>query len=144
LAGGGPHPRIRAATEADVDDVLELWAAARSVHAVTPDTPEALRILLGRDPEALLVADLDGRIVGALVAGFDGWRGNMYRLAVEPERRRRGIGALLIDEAERRLRDAGARRVTALIARADEVAVAAWEAAGYERDPYVARWVKNV
>jgi ribosomal protein S18 acetylase RimI-like enzyme len=137
VAGG--NLRIRAATEADIGGVLELWAAARAVPAVTPDTPEALRVLLGRDPAALLVADLDGRIVGALVAGFDGWRGNMYRLAVEPHSRRHGIGGALIRHGERRLREAGARRVTALIVREDEVAVAAWEAAGYERDPYVAR-----
>jgi ribosomal protein S18 acetylase RimI-like enzyme len=35
--------------------------------------------------------------VGTLVAAWDGWRGNMYRLAVLPEHRRAGIGRELVD-----------------------------------------------
>jgi ribosomal protein S18 acetylase RimI-like enzyme len=141
----GREFRIRAATGADLDRVLELWAKARTAYAVTPDSPEATARLFARDPEALLVAELDGGpIVGALIAAFDGWRGNMYRLAVEPGRRRGGIGRSLIAAGERRLRALGAARVTVLIAAEDEVAVAAWEAAGYARDPIIARHVKNL
>jgi ribosomal protein S18 acetylase RimI-like enzyme len=137
-------PRIRPAQRRDFDRVLALWAGARSSHARTPDTPEALETLVGRDGDALLVADDDGEIVGTLIAAFDGWRGGMYRLAVAPEWRRRGVGAMLISEGERRLRVAGARRVTALVGSEDEVAAAVWRAAGYDRDPYVARFVKNL
>jgi ribosomal protein S18 acetylase RimI-like enzyme len=70
------------------------------------------------------VAELGGEIVGTLIAAFDGWRGGMYRLAVEPSGRRRGFGRALISEGERRLRAAGARRVTALIGADDDIAVA--------------------
>lgn len=136
--------RIRAAGPGDLERVLELWGVARTAHAVTPDTPQALGRLLARDPEALLVAEIEGRIVGALVAAFDGWRGGMYRLAVEPEWRRRGIGVTLIREGERRAREAGARRITALVATEDAEARAFWEAAGYDHDPNIARYVKNV
>src|SRR4051812_20530796 len=107
--------RVRAARAPDLDRVLELWAAARSPHARTADTPEVLARLVGRDPEALLVAELDGRIVGTLIAAFDGWRGNMYRLAVEAGLRRGGIGASLVSEGGGGLRQAGGRRVTALV-----------------------------
>jgi ribosomal protein S18 acetylase RimI-like enzyme len=136
--------RVRAARAPDLDRVLELWTAARSPHARTADTPEVLARLVGRDPEALLVAELDGRIVGTLIAAFDGWRGNMYRLAVEAGLRREGIGASLISEGEGRLRAAGARRISALVGSEDDHARAFWDAAGYEADPYIARYVKNV
>ena len=58
-----------------------------------------------------------GLIVGAVIAGWDGWRGNIYRLAVDAGHRRRGIGLQLVRAAEQYLHDCGVRRVTALVAR---------------------------
>jgi ribosomal protein S18 acetylase RimI-like enzyme len=140
---GGP-PAIRAATTADIADVLELWSQARSANASTPDTPEALEALLSASPGALLVAaepEADG-IVGALIAAWDGWRGNMYRLAVHPHRRREGIARALVEAGERRLRTKGARRITALVAHEEVEAVGFWTEAGYARDTTIARFVK--
>ncbi|MFL5871794.1 MAG: GNAT family N-acetyltransferase [Solirubrobacterales bacterium] len=139
-----PAVEIRTASETDVDRVLELWAAARSAYATTTDTPESIAVLRTRDQGALLVAERDGRVVGTLIAAFDGWRGGMYRLAVDPGHRREGIGAALIRAGESRLRQAGARRISVLVGFGDEVAIAAWEAAGYRRDTNIGRLVKNV
>jgi ribosomal protein S18 acetylase RimI-like enzyme len=135
---------IRVATEADFERVLELWAAARSAYATTEDTPEAIAVLRSRDDGSLLVAERDGRVVGTLIAAFDGWRGGMYRLTVDPDDRRRGIGAALIRAGEARLREAGAARISVLVGIGDEVAIAAWEAAGYRRDEQIGRLVKNI
>jgi ribosomal protein S18 acetylase RimI-like enzyme len=135
---------VRAAGPADVAAVLALWARARSANASTPDTPEALRRLLGTDPGALLVAERDGAVVGALVAAWDGWRGNMYRLAVDPPHRRRGIALALVRAGEARLARCGARRVTALVAHDEADAVGLWAAAGYARDETIARFVRNL
>jgi hypothetical protein len=74
----GDQPAVREARESDIEGVLELWAAARSVHARTADTPEVLERLLADRPGSLLVAELEGRIIGALIAAWDGWRGNLY------------------------------------------------------------------
>jgi ribosomal protein S18 acetylase RimI-like enzyme len=100
--------------------------------------------LLARDPGSLLVAELGERIVGALIATWDGWRGNLYRLAVLSEHRRRGVGLLLVREGERRLLAMGARRISALVGRDDEAAARLWTAAGYDRDELIGRFVKNV
>jgi len=135
---------IRSAVEADLTAVLALWSRARSSGASTPDDEGVLRILLGRDPDALLVAEHDGRVVGTLIVGWDGWRGNMYRLAVAPEFRRRGIARRLISEGERRLKALGGRRVTALAWREDARAGAVWSATAYEDDAAVARYVRNL
>ena len=43
---------------------------------------EDVERLIADSPAALLVAERDGEIVGVLIAAWDGWRGNMYRLAV--------------------------------------------------------------
>ena len=68
----------------------------------------------------------------------------MYRLAVAPEHRRQGVAGRLVAEGERRLRALGARRVTALVWRADDPACSVWAAAGYGDDEGVARYVRNL
>ncbi len=124
--------------------VLELWRKARSEHASTPDRPEDLEGLVDDSPAALLVAERDGEIVGALIAAWDGWRGNMYRLAVRTGHRREGIGLALTRAGEDYLRQCGVRRVTALVAFDDEVAGGFWESAGYPQDREIGRRVRNL
>jgi len=138
--------RIRAASRADIAAVLTLWERARSAAASTPDTPETVARLLATGPGSLLVAERgpDGAIVGALIAAWDGWRGNMYRLAVDPAHRRTGVGLALVRAGERHLAAQGARRVTALVAHDEPDAVGLWAAAGYARDSDIARFVRNL
>ncbi|MCW2992160.1 MAG: family N-acetyltransferase [Solirubrobacterales bacterium] len=135
---------MRPAHTADIDAVLAVWLAARSAAATTPDTPQTLARLLARDPEALLVAERDGEIVGTLVAGWDGWRVNFYRLAVVAEHRRQGIARALVDDAHARLRAKGALRATALVAADEDEATGFWRAVGYAHDPQMARFVRNL
>lgn len=78
------------------------------------------------------------------MAGWDGWRGNLYRLAVLPTARRRGIALGLVAEAERRLTEKGAIRFSALVMSAHDPAVALWRAAGYAHDPRVGRFVRSL
>ena len=135
---------VRPAVAADADAVLALWAECRSSAAVTPDTRESVARLLHRDADSLLIAVEDGQVVGALVAGWDGWRANLYRLAVRPERRRRGIARALVEEGHARLRAKGAPRATALVAADEADATGFWEAAGYAADPQMQRYVRNL
>jgi ribosomal protein S18 acetylase RimI-like enzyme len=141
VAGVG-EVSIRAARAGDVAAVLAVWAIARSAAAMTPDSEEAIEALLARDGEALLVAEVEGTVVGVLIAGFDGWRGNLYRLAVLPPFRRRGVAAALVRHAEERLRVLGCLRVTALVGMAERDAVEFWDAVGYARDRDVGRLVR--
>ncbi len=124
--------------------VLDLWAQARSEHASTSDRPEDVERLVADSPAALLVAERDGEVVGALIAAWDGWRGNMYRLAVRDSHRREGIGLALTRAGEDYLRSCGVRRVTALVAFDDEDAEGFWESAGYPQDQEIGRRVRNL
>jgi ribosomal protein S18 acetylase RimI-like enzyme len=140
----GERITIRHCRREDVPAVLGLWAQSRSEHASTADRVEDIESLLADSPAALLVAEHDDEIVGALIAGWDGWRGNMYRLAVRDGRRREGIGLALVRAGEDYLRQCGVRRVTALVAFEDEVAGGFWESAGYPRDREIGRRVRNL
>jgi ribosomal protein S18 acetylase RimI-like enzyme len=137
-----PAWTIRNATEEDIAAVLDLWDAADSSPSVS-DSPDGLALLISADPDALLVAELDGVVVGSLIAAWDGWRGSFYRLAVLPERRREGLATMLLREGERRLYERGAMRLTAIVAHDEPGAMAFWRAAGYERQRHQARFVRH-
>ena len=124
--------------------MLALWADSRAESAVTVDTVEAVEAVLEQPGSVLLLAFSGESLVGTLVVGWDGWRGNMYRLAVREDMRRRGIGRALVDAGHEHLRSVGARRVTALVGREEAAAVELWRAAGYEADPVHGRFVRNL
>src|SRR6185437_377860 len=98
-----PAPDLRPATAADLPAVLAFWQhAAEDAHRPA-DSTRALEALLARDPGALLLAvDGSGTLIGSIIAGWDGWRCHVYRLAVAGTHRRQGVGRLLIDAAETR------------------------------------------
>lgn len=119
--------RIRPAVAEDAASVLALWVASRSEPTRT-DTLPAVERLVREHPGALLVAESEGRLAGTIIAGWDGWRGTLYRLAVVPEMRRRGIARELVGAALRQLSDRGAERVSAFVVESDELAVGFWDA----------------
>lgn len=133
---------LRAAKPADLDSVLKLWklAAAEPTHT---DDLNSLDQLITFDPSALLVAETGDDLVGSVIAGWDGWRGSIYRLAVAPEYRRRGLARDLIDAAVARLREAGAVRLQAIVADDDVRATGFWDASGWERQVARARFVNG-
>lgn len=132
---------IRSGTAADVRATLALWNVAETLPSAT-DSAQALKQLLNRDPEALLLAFTGETVIGTLIVAWDGWRGSFYRLAVHPERRRQGIATALIRRGEERLRRLGAIRLTAIVASEERIAMALWQAAGYKRQPGTSRFVR--
>ncbi len=144
MSGRGVHDHwtIRSATGEDIAAVLDLWVVAGSVPTVS-DSPDGLTRLLAADPQALLVAEFGGTLVGSLIAAWDGWRGSFYRLAISPEHRRKGLAMMLLREGERRLRERGAVRLTAIVADDEAGAMAFWRATGYEHQQHRARFVRS-
>lgn len=143
MALDGDGLRIRPCAAGEVEAVLDLWREAGAVPSVSDDA-SVLRDLLARDVEALLVAEVSCRLVGSLIAAWDGWRAHMYRLAVVTEFRRRGIARALVAEGEQRLRARGARRISVLVLEAEKGAMAFWNAAGYNFDRRIARFARTI
>ncbi|MEW1908793.1 GNAT family N-acetyltransferase [Kitasatospora sp. NPDC085895] len=132
---------IRAARPDEIPALLAFWARAAEGASITDDEAGVAR-LIERDPQALLVAELDGMLAGTVIAGFDGWRCHLYRLAVDPELRRRGVGGALIAAAEARFAELGGRRADAMVLEHNALGQAAWAGAGYRREEQWRRWVR--
>lgn len=133
--------KIRAATTGDAEAVLAFWKESAEGTSVSDDVHGVTR-LVERDPEALLLAVADDLIVGSVIAGWDGWRASLYRLAVLPSYRRRGISTALLRAAEERFAALGGRRVDAMVLEANGTGQRLWTAAGYERQEQWRRWVR--
>ncbi len=134
---------IRDSRLEDVEAVLELWRQADATPSVT-DTADDLRRAVAGGPANVLVAEVEGRLVGSIIGTFDGWRGNIYRLAVHPNYRRRGIARALVAEVEKRLARQGAKRITALVEREHPWATGFWQSVGYGLDNRIVRHVRRL
>ncbi|WP_406836323.1 GNAT family N-acetyltransferase [Streptomyces sp. AHU1] len=133
--------RVRAARPEDLDAVLAFWKTAAEGTSISDDRG-GVEGLVARDPGALLLAEHAGELVGTVIAGFDGWRCHLYRLAVRPDRRRLGVGSALLAAAEERFVRLGGRRGDAMVLERNETAHHAWRAAGYTPEEHWRRWVK--
>lgn len=132
---------IRQATANDIDAVVALWHRAAGPTAIVGDVTSARR-LLAFDGASLITAVEDGEIVGTIIAGWDGWRGNLYRLAVLQDHRGRGTGSRLVAEAESFLAGVGCPRVTALVHLELGDAAPFWTKVGYAHDTEIGRFVR--
>jgi ribosomal protein S18 acetylase RimI-like enzyme len=105
-------PRIRE-FHFDLDYVLaiRLWECMeKGIHIGPSDAPAEIQKKLQRDADLFLVAEFEGALIGTVIGGFDGRRGFVYHLAVDPTYRAQGVGSALMNELEARLRAKGCIR----------------------------------
>ena len=81
--------------------------------------------------ELFLVGEFQGDVVGTVIAGFDGYRGWVYHLAVDPRCRRRGFGRELMREAEARLRALGCPKLNLQVRSSNTEVIEFYERLGY-------------
>jgi ribosomal protein S18 acetylase RimI-like enzyme len=133
--------RIRPVEVSDTGAILALW------RTVFPEYDDPTRPQ--RDPRANIarklafgdglfwLLEVDGRVLGTAMAGYDGHRGWIYSIGVAPSERRHGYGRALLAHAESTLRALGCPKVNIQVLRGNETALKFWHAAGYADDHVV-------
>jgi ribosomal protein S18 acetylase RimI-like enzyme len=134
---------IREARGDELETIISFWATIDR-HTGLPDRVEYLRTFRDFAPDLLLVAELDGRIVGTVLGGWDGWRAQIARLTTDPSLRRKGVARALVTEIERRLYRRGARRIYALVDKRSQPAIPFWEAYGYGANDQIVQYSRNL
>jgi len=128
----------------DYEAVVALWDSA-GLTVGPSESVEGLQLKLERDRDLFLVAELDGRVGGAVLGAFDGRRGWIYHLAVDERHRYQGTGRVLLNELERRLRARGCVKVNLLVAADNAGVVPFYERLGYRSDElvFMEKWLER-
>jgi ribosomal protein S18 acetylase RimI-like enzyme len=123
----------------DYSQVIQLWqTAGPGIHVRRSDEKQELAKKIQRDPDLFLIAEVNGKIIGTVLGGFDGRRGMVYHLAVEARYRKKGLGVLLMNELEKRMKEKGCIRSYLLVTKDNLDAIRFYENTGWEKmDLYI-------
>jgi ribosomal protein S18 acetylase RimI-like enzyme len=137
-----PALAITDIADADVAAVIALW---QRCGLTRPWNDPAGDIALARRNQnaTVLVGRVDGAIVATAMVGHDGHRGWVYYVAVDPDRRQKGLGRAIMDAAEAWLRAAGLPKLQLLVRRENAQAGAFYQSIGYEEADTIvfAKWI---
>jgi len=128
--------QIRPFQPQDEEAVVSLW---RRCDLVRPwnDPKKDIRRKLGVRPDLSLVGVLNGRIVACVMAGYEGHRGWLNYLAVDPEHQRHGLARAIVTEAEGLLRQAGCPKINLQIRTSNHGVIEFYRRLGYSTDDVV-------
>ena len=116
----------------DYDAVYALWMSCKNMgFNDLDDSREGIHRFLRRNPATSFVAEDDGRLVGVILAGHDGRRGYIYHMSVSEDRRRKGVGSMLVESALNALKAEGINKVALLVFHRNESGNAFWEKQGF-------------
>ena len=129
--------QIRAFREPDEEQVVALWHACGLTRPWNdPHKDIARKLLVQR--ELFLVGEDGGRVVASVMAGYEGHRGWVNYLAVDPAQRRRGLGGRLMRCVEEQLEAAGCPKLNLQVRTANTEVLAFYRALGYAQDDVIA------
>lgn len=128
--------RIRPFEERDTEAVVALWEAAGLTRPWNDPRKDIAR-KLEVQRELFLVGELDAAVVATAMAGYDGHRGWVNYLAVDPAHRGSGLGRAIMHEVERLLAERGCPKLNLQVREGNEDALAFYRALGYEVDAAV-------
>jgi ribosomal protein S18 acetylase RimI-like enzyme len=129
----------------DYPAVRSLWEhTGPGIQLRTSDDPKEIQKKLQRDPDLFLVAEGDGKILASVFGGFDGRRGMVYHLAVSRAYQNKGIGRVLMEELERRLKTKGCIRSYLLVTVENKRAMRFYEKQGWVRMDNVFTYGKDM
>ncbi len=129
----------------DYAQATQLWQdMEKGVKMGRSDEPGEIEKKLQRDPDLFLVAEMNGKIVGTVIGGFDGRRGLIYHLAVNAAYRGQGVGSRLMDEVQNRLRAKGCIRCYLHVTTDNHEAAQYYEKRGWKLMDYVYTYGKDL
>ena len=118
----------------DYDQIYELWSKIRGfgIRSID-DSREGIERFLKRNPTTSVVAEEDGKSVGAIRCGHDGRRGCFYHVCVDEMYRMRGIGKAMVVFAMEALREEKINKVSLIAFTKNDIGNAFWKEIGWTK-----------
>jgi len=134
---------IRSATLAEEDAVVALWQACGLVVSYNDPIKDFRFAKASPCSDILVGLDPAGEIKASVMVGYDGHRGWLYYVAVDPDGRHNGFGRQIIDAAQDWLRQRGVAKVQLMVRDTNTAVVSFYERLGFEVAPRVvmAKWL---
>ena len=129
-------PVCRPYLPGDADTLVSLWDLCELTRPWN-DPNRDIERKLAVDADGLLVLEEDDQLVGSVMVGYEGHRGWINYLAVHPDHRQRGLGRLLMNEAEKRLEELGCPKVNLQVRASNQQALEFYRRIGYGIDDVV-------
>jgi ribosomal protein S18 acetylase RimI-like enzyme len=85
-------------------------------------------------PDLFFVGTISDRIVASAMAGYDGHRGWIYYLAVDPDYQRQHIGRRMMARAEVALKERGCPKINLQVRTSNPAVISFYEHLGYSND----------
>lgn len=123
---------IRPANASDRSNVIALWETVFPDDPPHNAPPKVFDAKLALNDDMLLVAVHDDAVIGTTMAGYDGHRGWLHKVAVLPQYQRRGIATELVRHAISALQSIGCTKVNLQIRRTNTEVRAFYEALGFD------------
>jgi ribosomal protein S18 acetylase RimI-like enzyme len=131
-----PKLSIRPYQSCDEDAVIRLWHACGLTRPWNDPQKDIAR-KLSVQSELFLVGEADGAVVASVMAGYDGHRGWINYLAVDPALQRRGYGRALIQHVEQAFVDMGCPKINLLIRAGNSAVLDFYRRLGFQVDEVV-------
>lgn len=129
--------RIRCYAPADESAVVALWSACGLVRSWN-DPHKDIQRKLTVQPGLFLVGTLEDKLVATAMAGYDGHRGWVNYLAVDPAHRNSGFGRALMEKVELELKALGCPKLNLQVRASNTEVLAFYRRLGYLKDETVA------
>ena len=125
---------VRVMNADDYEEVKALWMSIKGfcIRSID-DSKEGVERFLKRNPSTSVVAEVDGKIVGAILCGHDGRRGCFYHVCVHEKYRRRGIGNEMVVRCMQALKDEGINKVSLIAFTQNDIGNAFWNCIGWTK-----------
>ncbi|MCI7084603.1 MAG: GNAT family N-acetyltransferase [bacterium] len=124
---------IREMKPEDYDQIYSMWQITSKRALSEADSRQGIEKYLARNPGMSMVAEIDGKIVGTVLAGHDGRRGFIHHMAVMPQFRRHGIGKKLAKAATDKIFEDGIDKIHIFCYQNNETGQSFWRDFGFEK-----------
>jgi ribosomal protein S18 acetylase RimI-like enzyme len=131
-----PEFKIRLFQNSDRPDVIDLW---HRCNLVVPqnDPQQDIDLKLKTQPDLFFVGTVSNKMVATVMAGYDGHRGWIYYLAVDPDYQRKQIGRRMMAKAESALQKRGCPKINLQVRTSNQAVISFYKRLGFSNDDVI-------